>query len=83
MPSHVMEPLRVRAAAAARALVEGRIDFDEFEREFGDVDDPKIAELVSVIASEPEMEGFFGVGRSAYERFRATIERLIAELEQS
>ena len=77
-----MEPLRARAAAAARALVEGRIDFDEFEREFGDVDDPKIAELVSLLASEPEMDGFFGVGKSAYQSFRTTIERLIAELEQ-
>ena len=77
-----MEPLRARAAAAARALIAGRMDFDAFEREFGDVDDPKIAELVSLIASEPEMDGFLGVGPAAYESFRATIERLIAELEQ-
>lgn len=76
-----MQPLRARAAAAARALAEGRIAFEEFEREFGEVDDPRIAELVELIEREPEVGGFFGVSRPVYRAYRARVERLIAALE--
>jgi hypothetical protein len=77
-----LQPLRARAAAAARALAAGRIEWEEFEREFGDTDDPKIAELVQLIGHEPDVDGFFGVGQSAYRSYRAVVERLIAELER-
>ena len=77
-----LRPLRARAAAAARALADGRIAWEEFEREFGDTDDPKIAELVHLIGYEPELDGFFGVGRAAYRSYRDAIEQLIVELER-
>ena len=78
-----LRPLRARAAAAARALADGRIEWEEFQREFGDSDDPKIAELVHLIGYEPEVDGFFGVGRSAHRSYRDAVERLIAELERT
>jgi ABC-type nitrate/sulfonate/bicarbonate transport system substrate-binding protein len=75
-----LQSLRARVAAAARALVDGRVTWEEFEAEFGDVDDPTIAALVDLIEREPEPGGFFGVGGSAYRAYRAEVERLIAEL---
>ena len=77
-----LRPLRARAAAAARALADGRIAWEEFEREFGDTDDPKITELVNLISYEPDLDGFFGVGRSAYRSYRDAVEQLIVELER-
>ncbi len=74
-------PIRVRAAASARALCEGRIAWEEFEAEFADVDDPKVQQLVDRIAHEPDPGGFFGVGKTAYRIYRAALDRLIAELE--
>ena len=40
-----------------------------------------IAELVDLIAHEPEPDGFFGVGRAAYRTYQAAVSRLIAALE--
>jgi hypothetical protein len=74
--------LRARAAAAARALGDGRIACDDFIAEFGEVRDPTIAELVDLIELEPEVGGFAGVTPAQYRAYRATIERLIAELER-
>lgn len=74
--------IRVRAAAAARALIDGRIEWDDFAAEFGDAADPQVAELVDLIAHEPEVGGFSGIGRLQYRVYRAAIERLIAELER-
>ena len=81
MPTDATPSLRARAAAAARALGDGRVAWEEFEREFGSVDDPAIAELVDLIAHEPEPDGFFGVGRAAYRTYQAMVSRLIAALE--
>ena len=75
-------PLRLRAAAAARALIAGQIEWDDFAADFGDVSDPRVAELVDLIEREPEVGGFWGVTRLQYRIYRATIERLIAELER-
>lgn len=74
--------LRARAAAAARALIEGRIDWEAFIAEFGDVDDPAVAELVDLIGHEPEQGGFFGVTRLQYRAYRAAIEQRITALER-
>lgn len=81
---HIVDtrPLRLRAAAAARALIAGRIEWDDFAADFGDVSDPTVAELVDLIEREPEVGGFWGVTRLQYRTYRATIERLIAELER-
>ena len=82
MHSAAIRPLRLRAAAAARALIAGRIEWDDFAAEFGDGADPKVAELVDLIEHEPEVGGFGGVSRLQYRAYRATVERLIAELER-
>jgi hypothetical protein len=75
-------PVRIRAAAAARALIAGWIEWDDFIADFGDVSDPKVAELVDLIEYEPELGGFWGVTRLQYLSYRATLDRLIAELER-
>ena len=75
-----LQSLRARAAAAARALADGRGTLEGFMAEFGDVDDPTIAALVDLIEREPDPGGFFGVSQSAYRAYRAEVERLIAEL---
>ena len=82
MHSADTRPLRLRAAAAARELIAGRIEWDDFAADFGDAGDPKVAELVELIEREPEVGGFSGVTRLQYRAYRATIERLIAELER-
>ena len=74
--------LRARAAAAARALADGRLTWDDFLAEFGDVADPKIAELVDLIEHEPAVGGFWGVSPLQYRAYRAVIERLVAALER-
>ncbi len=74
--------VRLRAADAARALIAGRIEWDDFAAEFGDAADPQVAELVDLIAHEPEVGGFSGVSPVQYRLYRAAIERLIAELER-
>jgi hypothetical protein len=73
--------LRQRAAAAARALSDGRLDWDDFVAEFGDVDDPRVVELVDLIEHEPEVGGLSGVTPLQYRRYRDAIERLIVALE--
>jgi hypothetical protein len=83
-PVHIVDtrPLRLRAAEAARDLIAGRIEWDDFAAEFGDVRDPKVSELIDLIEREPEVGGFSGVTHLQYRAYRATIERLLAELER-
>jgi len=73
---------RARAAAAARALAAGSLTWEAFVDEFGDAADPRVAELVDLIEREPEVGGFLGVSPRQYRSYRATIERLISELER-
>jgi hypothetical protein len=63
-------------------LIAGRIEWDDFAADFGDAGDPRVAELFDLIAHEPVVGGFWGVTRLQYRSYRATIERLIAELER-
>jgi hypothetical protein len=75
-------PARVRAAAAARALIVGQITWDDLVAAFGDSDDPRITELLEFIQSEPEVGGFAGVSQLQYRAYRAALDRLIVALER-
>ena len=74
--------MRLRAAAMARTYDGSRTAWQRFMDEFGECDDPGIAELVDLIEHEPQRGGFLGVSESEWAAYRASVGRAIQNLER-
>ena len=83
MSSHELLELRRRAVERVRALRARDISWDDFMDEFGEVQDPPIADLVNLIEHEPERGGLLGVRESAYGAYLDRLRQAIEKLEHS
>ena len=82
MPEPIMERRR-RVATLVAELYDGRRSLDEVMRSVADFDpaeDPKLAELLRLVASEPTNTWLFGVSGEAQHRNSARIRELVTEL---
>ena len=73
---------RRRAAALIGDLYEGKRSLDEVIRSMSDfdpADDPELAELLRLVASEPANAWLFGVSGEAHRHNSTRIRELVAE----
>ena len=73
---------RRRVAALIADLYAGRRSLDEVMRNVADfepADDPQLAELLRLVASEPANTWLFGVSGEAHRQTSARIRELVAE----
>jgi hypothetical protein len=65
--------LRHRAAEAARDYLARKISWDEFMREFEEIEDIPIAVLVDLIEHEPKRGDFLGLSEKEWEHYQSQL----------
>ena len=74
--------LRHRAAGAARDYLAQKMSWDEFMREFGEIEDTSIAVLVDLIEHEPKRDGILGLSERELKRYESQLEAAIEALNE-
>ena len=80
--SNTDRDIRMKVAALARELYDGKIAYNEFIKQASETEDEDIEELLDLIEHEPKKGSLFGVDAKTHANYIATVFALINKLEQ-